>query len=371
MSLSSNKQSDARNDGAAQSGEQFRDDLRCARDRVLPAEELRELTVLSTGRSVVAVARTVLLIVTVLVLTVLVVTAPDGTTPVAAWSWSWSTSWSNSWSWLWVVIPAIIIIATQQHALFVLAHEAAHYRLFPNRRVNDLVGRLLSATVGLSMCSYRVVHRLHHNHLYGDQDPDIALHGGYPRGKAYLLRKLASDALGLTAWKTYRYFLGSPAANANTGVAQRPLDDTLPALRRAARDDRWLVAGVQLGMPVCVVMLFGWQGFAMYLLLWVVPAFTVLQAILRVRAICEHGAPSGYESALKAARTTIAGPVLRFVLFPHHVNYHIEHHLYPAVPHYNLPALHTRLKQRGILGGAEVRSFAATWRRVFAAPVIS
>jgi fatty acid desaturase len=356
MSDSGADPSGATSDGAAQSGEQFRDDLRCATGRVLPAEVLGELTSLSTRQSVIAVARTVLVILAVVIATTLVVSASAA---------------ASQWSSLWVIVPAIFIVATQQHALFVLAHEAAHYRLFPNRRVNDLVGRSLAASVGLSMCAYRVVHRLHHNHLYGDQDPDIALHGGYPRGKAYLVRKLVADVFGLTAWKTYRYFLGSPAANANTGVAQRPLDDTLPALRQAARDDRWLVAGVQLGLPVCIVTLFGWEGLAMYVLLWIVPAVTALQAILRVRAICEHGAPSGYDSALEAARTTIAGPVLRFALFPHHVNYHIEHHLYPAVPQYNLARLHAELTQRGILSTAEVRSFGATWRRVFAPPAMS
>jgi hypothetical protein len=34
------------------------------------------------------------------------------------------------------------------------------------------------------MCTYRVIHRLHHNNLYGELDPDTALHGGYPRGRA-------------------------------------------------------------------------------------------------------------------------------------------------------------------------------------------
>lgn len=28
---------------------------------------------------------------------------------------------------------------------------------------------------------------------------------------------------------------------------------------------------------------------------------------------------------------------------PHHVAYHLEHHLFPAVPHYNLPKLHLAL----------------------------
>lgn len=351
MSAPGTNESSVTNDSSVPSGEQFRDDLRCATDRVLPAEELRALTSLSDAKSFVAVARTVLFVIAVIVMAVFVV-----------------EDFSSGWPWFLplLLVPVVFIIATQQHALFVLAHEAAHYRLFSNRHVNDFAGRLIAATAGLSMCSYRVIHRLHHNHLYGDQDPDIALHGGYPRGKAYLLRKLGADLLGLTAWKTYRYFLGTPATNTRTGVAQRPLDDTLPALRRAARNDRWLVGFVQAAMPVSVVILFGWAGLGMYLLLWVLPAITVLQAILRIRAIFEHGAPSGYESAFKAARTTIAGPLLRFVLFPHHVNYHIEHHLYPAVPHYSLPLLHEKLAQSGMLGGAEVRSFGTAWRRVYA-----
>jgi hypothetical protein len=83
------------------------------------------------------------------------------------------------------------------------------------------------------MSTYRVIHRLHHNHLYGPQDPDIALHGGYPRGKAYLLKKLGKDLGGLTAWKTYAYFFGAPALNTRTNVVQRPLDDTSPKLREA------------------------------------------------------------------------------------------------------------------------------------------
>jgi fatty acid desaturase len=250
--------------------------------------------------------------------------------------------------------------------MFVLAHDSAHYRLFQSRALNDAVGRFLGSITGISMCTYRVVHRLHHNHLYGPQDPDIALHGGYPRGQRYLLRKLATDLAGFTAWKTYKYFFGVPAANAATQIVQRPLDDTAPTLRRAALRDRWGVLAFQIGAPVAVLALFGWTGLLRYAVLWVLPAVSVLQAILRVRAVCEHGAPREHASPLTAARTNVVNPVQKFLLFPHHVNYHIEHHLYPAVPHYNLPRLHEALRTLGILDGAEVRKLGETWRRVYA-----
>jgi fatty acid desaturase len=217
---------------------------------------------------------------------------------------------------------------------------------------------------GLSMCTYRVIHRMHHNNLYGELDPDTALHGGYPRGRAYLIRKLLKDLSGLTAWKTYAYFLGgAPALNTKTNVALRPLDDTSTKLKSEARTDRNMVIVFHLALPV----LFAWSGHLLqYLVLWVLPLVTVVQAILRLRAIAEHGATTDFSSPLTAARTNIAPAWLAWLIFPHQVNYHIEHHLYASVPHYNLPRLHRELKSRGILEGAEAIPFGLTLGKIFA-----
>jgi fatty acid desaturase len=48
------------------------------------------------------------------------------------------------------------------------------------------------------------------------------------------------------------------------------------------------------------------------------------------------------------------------------VNYHLEHHLFPAVPHYHLPRLHRLLQQKNALQDAEVRDVGVTWTLVFA-----
>jgi fatty acid desaturase len=108
-----------------------------------------------------------------------------------------------------------------------------------------------------------------------------------------------------------------------------------------------------------------------YLLLWVLPALTVLQAILRLRAVCEHGAVDDVSSVLTAARTHQVGSgavelLARLMLFPHHVNYHVEHHLYPAVPHYRLAPLHDLLARRGMLEGVERGSIGRTMQKIFA-----
>jgi fatty acid desaturase len=275
-------------------------------------------------------------------------------------------TWPSAW-----LLLCVPVIAVQQHAMFILAHDAAHYRLFRSRALNDTVGRALGMAGGISMCTYRVIHRLHHNNLYTDDDPDTAIHGGYPRGVAYLWKKLGEDAIGLNAWKTFSYFFGAPAINRDTQRALRPMDDTSPALRAAARRDRWLVVAFQLAAPTVAFAWGGAQALVQYAVLWVLPMLTLLQVILRLRAIAEHGAVTDLSSPLTAARTnrTVGSwpnRLARVLIFPHHVNYHLEHHLYPAVPHYRLPALHRMLEDKGVLADAEVRDVAATMRAIFA-----
>jgi fatty acid desaturase len=339
-------------------GEEFCDDARSGQSgagprasanessRRLAAEDLAPLTRIVNWRSAAAVLQTWLTI--------------GVTVAIALACWSWP-----------LALGAVVIIATQQHALFILSHDAAHYRLFEHRGINDLIGRLCAAAPGLSMRTYRVIHRLHHNHLYGPQDPDIALHGGYPRGTWYLVRKLLKDLSGMTAAKTYAYFFGNPAKNTAADGPLNPLADTSIRLRVQARSDQRLVIALQLALPALMLGLGGWRALGLYLVLWVLPAVTVLQAILRLRAVCEHGAVADVSSPLTAARThapgfSIVWLVARAVLFPHHVNYHIEHHLYPAVPHYHLKRLHALLASRGMLQRAEVLPIGATMQKVFA-----
>ena len=317
-------------------GEEFKDDFR----RALPKEVVHALTRRSAWRATAALLHDVAVL---------------AVANAAALYF-----WPNPL----VILISVVVIGTRQHALFVIAHDAAHYLLYERRWLNDFIGRLCATVQGLSMCTYRAIHRLHHNNLYGELDPDTALHGGYPRGRWYLARKLLKDLSGQTAWKTYAYFLGgAPALNTATNVAVRPLDDTSNKLRAEAKRDRNVVVAVHL----VALAAFAWSGYLVeYLVLWVLPLVTVVQALLRLRAIAEHGATTDFSSPLTAARTNTGPAWLAWLIFPHHVNYHIEHHLYASVPHYNLPALHREMAARGVLDGAELVPFRVTLRKIFA-----
>lgn len=319
-------------------GEEFRDDER--RRTGLPPDVVKRLTRIDPFRSWLGVGETVGLL----------------ALAIGAGAYWWTP---------WAVVPALIVIAGRQQACFVLAHDAAHYRLFRARWLNDLVGRMLAAPVGLSMRTYRVVHRLHHNHLYEAQDPDIPLVAGYPRGRKYLARKLLADLLGLNAWKTCAYFFGAPAINDDAAAANRPLDDTAPDLRRAARRDRWSVVGFHVAAPIAA---FAAGYLVEYLVLWLLPMLTIQQPLLRYRAIAEHGAVTDFSSPLTAARTNFAPWWLHWWMFPHNVSYHVEHHLYPSIPFYNLPECHRELARHGLLEHAEVRRLGETHKLFVADP---
>jgi len=102
---------------------------------------------------------------------------------------------------------------------------------------------------------------------------------------------------------------------------------------------------------------------------WWLPAWTGYSVVLRIRSIAEHACISDPGDPLRQTRTTLAPAWLRFFVAPHHVNYHLEHHLFMTVPHYNLPRAHRALDAAGVLAHAEVApNYRQVLRRAASAP---
>ena len=62
-----------------------------------------------------------------------------------------------------------------------------------------------------------------------------------------------------------------------------------------------------------------------------------------IRSVAEHFGELAYDDLLSSTRSVKANLLERFFIAPHQVGYHLEHHLYPGVPFYNLPKLHQLL----------------------------
>ncbi len=81
---------------------------------------------------------------------------------------------------------------------------------------------------------------------------------------------------------------------------------------------------------------------AYYLILWFVPLGTSFPFLMMVREEVQH--TNMDQGRFTHTRNFLGSSLIRFTIFPMHMGYHLEHHLFPMVPHYNLPELSEYLK---------------------------
>ena len=242
-----------------------------------------------------------------------------------------------------VYIGAVVVIAARQHALMVLVHEAIHKRISRTVWVNDALTRLAAAfPIFISLSKWRFIHLYHHQYTHTKADPDRAIYARYPLGSKRFWRLLARDVCGLNVISTLKYFIDLPFVS--RGFNRKFLgEERAGRYRQIADMGRFTIFWAVVFSSGFVV--WGWE-FGQYLALyWLVPYCTVTQVFFRIRGAIEHGNVPDPENAYQQTRTYFMPAVLRFFFAPKQVHYHLEHHLYPSVPFYNLPRLHAVLSR--------------------------
>jgi len=213
--------------------------------------------------------------------------------------------WSHSVA---VYVVCVFLIGTLQYSLReTVLHEAAHYNLFKTRRLNNWSQVLHAWPFFYDFARYREIHFEHHRNLMTDKDPiPIAyFKAGYQdrtRGMWWLwgLRPLLGYA-GITY--VFQYRKPTP-----TRIF------TLVAMVSGA----WLLGGK--------------GGLEILALYWFVPLLTTGAA---------HDHWCGVTDHLHTKRTPSRSHVSFLWNFFHHgIGYHQVHHMYPAIPWYNLKKAH-------------------------------
>jgi fatty acid desaturase len=93
----------------------------------------------------------------------------------------------------------------------------------------------------------------------------------------------------------------------------------------------WLT--IATGMP--------WWLF--YMVLWVLPLGTSFAFFMILRQLVQHG--NADQQRYTNTRIFIVGTLIRLSVFPLGQDYHLPHHIFPLVPHFNLRKLHALLMQ--------------------------
>lgn len=239
---------------------------------------------------------------------------------------------------IWMKAIACVVLATRQHALLVLYHDAVHGLLCKSRRANDFV---INALVGIPMLLpvhlYRALHLQHHKALGTPEDPERTLlyFGQYWKYRPLTTLQLLVQIIGdLLLWNNLimavRYFRlhASPTAAALPKVKAFP---------------EWIIQAICFwGFVAMAVTL--WPSTGLQALgIWLITYATLTQSIQKVRSFAEHvrgDQDIGEESSSHAlSNSWQPGWLGRLTLWPYHIHYHREHHALAHVPWHRLPEI--------------------------------
>jgi beta-carotene hydroxylase len=234
---------------------------------------------------------------------------------------------------LWIralLVPPLLLGAQQgAHLLGWIGHEGIHLSLFRNRYASVVVGCFLSAMSLFLAMGYGISHWNHHRFTNQASDPDVAI---YPRLRTFWSRLFLARALAQRGY--------------TRAIVTLALGRGVPFAYRFPFPPR-----VQQRLAVWnVTFLLFWAG--VYATLAIHAPFTALFAvglplllvipISGLRIYVEH-AGTGI-GVFRDSRSYVS-PIYTALFFGN--NYHLEHHLYPTVPCYRLPAVHRLLRSGG------------------------
>lgn len=218
-------------------------------------------------------------------------------------------------------VPLYLLAAASLHGISLFTHEAVHGVLSPHPGWNRALGAICAWPVLQNFAAYKVLHLRHHTDLGGGQDPDHYVNYT-PRGWLVFLMNWGRLLLGYPAYITMIPILGWRHGTAS--------------------DRKWiafevgstvLLAGLVLASPLPREALV--HG-------WVIPML-IINTLVNIRGMSQHTLLPEPNHPIRGSRTILTNPVTTF--FMCNENYHLEHHLFPRVPWYNLPRLHALLKE--------------------------
>jgi fatty acid desaturase/nitrite reductase/ring-hydroxylating ferredoxin subunit len=240
-------------------------------------------------------------------------------------------AWSLRGSW-WAVPAFIAYAAVAGGAADARWHESGHGTAFRTPWLNDLVYYPASFLLARSATFWRWSHFRHHTDtIVVGRDAEIVFPRPPSVGRlAWTFTHIQGG--GTLMWTIVKYAFGwkDPVVDLLVPETDR---------RRVAFEARIYVAI----WAAVVVWAVATTSFYPLLLLggptiyggWLVVFFGVTQHAGLQEDVLDHR---------YSTRTVLMNPLFRFLYL--NMNYHVEHHMFPAVPYYNLPALHREIRDQ-------------------------
>jgi fatty acid desaturase len=232
-------------------------------------------------------------------------------------------------------IPFYVLAAASLHGISLFTHEGVHGILSHRAWWNRALSIACAQPVLQNYSAYKVLHLKHHNHLGQEGDPDH--YANYTRWTWLQF---------MMHWG--RLILGYPAY-----IAAIPILGFRQGTRSARR---WIVFEIfLLCVLVTLAILFVPRMWLVHG--WLIPMI-LINTLVNIRGMSQHTFLEHQSDTVLGTRSILTNRVTAF--FMCNENYHLEHHLFPAIPWYHLPRLHQMLREDLKARGAPfIRSYFA------------
>ena len=220
-------------------------------------------------------------------------------------------------------------------------HDGTHNTLFKEKWANWAFSIICMIPLMASFITFKEDHLEHHRYNRSYKDPDA-----FTMGKRGILDFVVF----------YAYIVA--------GAVLTCLHFNLLYPIKKFDLKKWSIHLFEISLKIaCYWALIAWAMnngvLAKTLEVWLVPVL-IFSLFNSVRFIAEHYETPWNEGQLMGSRTIISNPVHSF--FWNNVNWHIGHHVYPAIPWYNLVELHKLMKPTIEAKGAIVdKSYTAVF----------
>jgi fatty acid desaturase len=220
----------------------------------------------------------------------------------------------------------MIIIASRQHAILVIMHDAVHFTFSRHYKFSDFITNVFAAyPLFITTENFRHSHLLHHRFLNSEMDPDLTVKKNnpddwtFPKNKKQILKLIGREILGGGFIEILRKLKRFSIKNNHNKEGK-------------LNSNIYLRLGYYF---VLFCFLYKFHFFKQYLVFWVLPMLFILPLFLRLRSIGDHFGLPGTDE-LNSARNLLLPWWQKFLFAPHNIGVHVVHHIYPSIPYYNL-----------------------------------
>ena len=216
-----------------------------------------------------------------------------------------------------------------------MGHELVHATVFESKRANNALFALVSFLTWNNPVYFRASHRVHHRHtLQEGVDYEVGT-----QGLKLNWRHLIQCVFDVWAFKRALVILLNNACNRAPGpFAEQAFPPASAERRRLVWAARWILAGH------CAIALAAVLRQAWVLVVLITLAPFICTPPNRILAALQHGGmQSNTTDYRQSTRTVMIPKALAFLYW--NMNYHIEHHMFPSVPYFNLPQLQALLAE--------------------------